>query len=128
MLVEHGYGVLLFDRRGEGASEGDPHLFAWTGARDVHAAVEFLEDRPDVDPARIGGLGLSMSGEMLLQAAAESPKLAAVVSEGAGTRSLEERLADYSAGVVVRRFHSLVTNQASLMLFSNQSTRRTSST
>ncbi|MDZ5619397.1 CocE/NonD family hydrolase [Nocardioides sp. HM23] len=122
MLVEHGYGVLLFDRRGEGASEGDPHLFAWPGARDVHAAVEFLEDQPEVDPTKIGGLGLSMSGEMLLQAAAESPKLAAVVSEGAGTRSLEEKLADYSAGMVVRGFHGLVAHQASLMLFSNEST------
>ncbi len=119
MLVEHGYGVLLFDRRGEGASEGDPHLFAWSGARDVHAAVEFLEDRPEVDPARIGGLGLSMSGEMLLQAAAESPKLAAVVSEGAGTRTLSERLVDFSDAMVVRAFHVLLMNQASLTLFSN---------
>ena len=27
MLARHGYGVLLFDRRGEGESEGDPN--AW---------------------------------------------------------------------------------------------------
>jgi predicted acyl esterase len=27
MLVRYGYGVLLFDRRGEGESEGDPN--AW---------------------------------------------------------------------------------------------------
>ena len=27
MLVRHGYGVLLFDRRGSGESEGDPHGF-----------------------------------------------------------------------------------------------------
>ena len=43
MLVEHGYGVLLFDRRGEGASEGDGNLFGWGGARDIHAAVDFLK-------------------------------------------------------------------------------------
>lgn len=24
MLIRHGYGVLVFDRRGEGESEGDP--------------------------------------------------------------------------------------------------------
>ena len=29
MLVRHGYGVLLFDRRGEGESEGDPNIFGW---------------------------------------------------------------------------------------------------
>ena len=38
MLVRHGYGVLLFDRRGEGASEGDPNTFGWVGDRDLHAA------------------------------------------------------------------------------------------
>ena len=80
MLIEHGYGVLLFDRRGEGASQGDPNLFGWGGSRDIHAAVDFLLSRPDVDPARIGGLGLSVSGELMLQSAAESTDLAAVVS------------------------------------------------
>ena len=39
MLADHGYGVLLFDRRGEGESEGDPNLFGWQGERDIHAAV-----------------------------------------------------------------------------------------
>ena len=31
MLARHGYGVLLFDRRGEGASEGQPNAFGWGG-------------------------------------------------------------------------------------------------
>ena len=35
LLAEHGYGVLLFDRRGEGESEGDPNGFGWAGTRDV---------------------------------------------------------------------------------------------
>ena len=39
MLARHGYGVLLFDRRGEGESEGDPNVFGWQGERDIHAAV-----------------------------------------------------------------------------------------
>jgi hypothetical protein len=120
MLIEHGYGVLLYDRRGEGASEGDPHLYGWGGARDVHGAVEFLQGRPDVDPDKIGGLGLSVSGEMLLQAAAESTDLAAVVSEGAGTRSMSEELEEFDAGMTLRGFHVMVTKQAGLMLFSNQ--------
>ena len=51
MLARHGYGVLLFDRRGEGASEGDPNMFGWGGTRDIHAAVDFLQHRPDVDPS-----------------------------------------------------------------------------
>ena len=95
-LARHGYGVLLFDRRGEGASEGDPHGFGWTLDEDIRAAVEFLKRRPDVDPRRIGGLGLSVGGEMMLQTAAATPDLAAVVSDGAGARVASEELADVS--------------------------------
>lgn len=92
MLVEHGYGVLLLDRRGEGASEGDPNLLGWGGHRDLEAAADFLAARADVDDARIGGLGLSVGGELLIEAAAGSDGLRAVVSEGAGIRSLAETL------------------------------------
>jgi uncharacterized protein len=94
MLARHGYGVLLFDRRGEGASDGDSNLFGWGGEVDIDAAVAFLRSRPEVDAQRIGGIGLSVGGELMLQAAAESDGLAAVVSDGAGTRSLSEDLDD----------------------------------
>jgi hypothetical protein len=90
LLVEHGYGVLLFDRRGEGESEGDPNALGWAGARDLHAALAYLRGRPEVDDERIGGLGLSVGGEMMLQAAAETDGLKAVVSEGAGVRSVRD--------------------------------------
>jgi len=95
MLVSHGYGVLLFDRRGEGKSEGDSNLLGWGGDKDIVAAVEFLKARPDVDPGKIGGLGLSVGGELMLQAAAETDELAAVVSEGAGTRQLSEQMEEF---------------------------------
>lgn len=121
MLVRNGYGVLLFDRRGEGASDGDPNSLGWGGARDLHAALDYLEQRPDVDPGRIGGLGLSVGGELMLQAAAEDERLAAVVSEGAGIRSLSEQLVDYDAAMVVRGFHAMVVQQVGLALFSNES-------
>ena len=84
--------MLLFDRRGEGESDGDPNLFGWAMDRDLKAAAAFVQRRPDVDPARVGGLGLSVGGEMLLQTAAESEVYKAVVSEGAGSRSAREDL------------------------------------
>jgi dienelactone hydrolase len=92
MLIRHGYGVLLFDRRGEGASDGDPNAFGWAMDRDLKAAAAFLQRRPDVEANRIGGIGLSVGGEMLLQTAAESKVFRAVVSEGAGARSIRENL------------------------------------
>jgi uncharacterized protein len=92
MLVRHGYGALLFDRRGEGESDGDPNAFGWAMDRDLKAAAAFLQHRPDVEANRIGGIGLSVGGEMLLQTAAESKVFRAVVSEGAGARSIRENL------------------------------------
>jgi fermentation-respiration switch protein FrsA (DUF1100 family) len=94
MLARQGYGVLLFDRRGEGESEGDPNAFGWQGERDIHAAVAFLQRRPDVDPERIGGMGLSVGGEMMIEAAAESSALKAIVSEGASSRSVRDEIAN----------------------------------
>ena len=90
MLVRHGYGVLLFDRRGEGDSEGDPNAVGWNGDRDIKAAIAFLRKRPDVDPERIGGIGLSVGGELMLETAAETDALKAVMSDGAGIRSVRE--------------------------------------
>ena len=94
MLVRHGYGVLLYDRRGEGRSEGDPNSFGWDFDKDIRAGIDFLRHRADVDPRRIAGLGLSVGGEMMLQTAAQTHDLAAVVSEGAGSRSMAEEVDD----------------------------------
>ena len=100
MLVSHGYGVLLFDRRGEGASEGDPNIFGWAGDRDLHAAAAYLQSRPDVDPDRIGGIGFSVGGEMLIHAAAHSDAFKAIVSEGASGQSIRDDIEN--AGLVRR--------------------------
>ena len=45
MLARHGYGVLVFDRRGEGRSEGQPNGWGWGGGRDVKGAIAFLQHR-----------------------------------------------------------------------------------
>jgi alpha/beta superfamily hydrolase len=92
MLIRHGYGVLLLDRRGEGESEGDYSARGWGGERDLEAAVGYLSRRDDVDAQRIGGLGISVGGELLVQTAARDERLRAVVSEGAGTQSLNDQL------------------------------------
>jgi uncharacterized protein len=96
MLVKNGYGVLVYDRRGEGESDGDPNSWGWDFDKDIHAGIDFLEGRPDVDPERIGGLGMSVGGEMMLQTAADTEQLAAVVAEGAGARTMGEEVDDVS--------------------------------
>jgi hypothetical protein len=119
LLVEHGYGVLLVDRRGEGASDGDGNLFGWGGERDIYAALDYLEQRPDVDPRRIGGIGLSVGGELMLQAAARDDRLAAVVSDGAGTRSLAEELEEYDGMELAVALPLITVKTAAVAVFGN---------
>jgi alpha/beta superfamily hydrolase len=90
MLARHGYGVLLYDARGRGASDGAPDAIGWTWRRDVAGAIAWLKHRPDVDPAKLGGLGLSTGAEALVQAAAERRDLHAVVADGVEARSTTE--------------------------------------
>lgn len=119
MLARHGYGVLLFDRRGEGESEGDPNIFGWQGERDLRAAAAYLQTRSDVDDDRIGGIGLSVGGEMMLEAAAESDDLRAVVSEGAGIRSIREALAIPETHARIEAVLEQAVVTPSVALFSN---------
>jgi dienelactone hydrolase len=92
MLVRHGYGVLLVDARGYDGSQGDPNLFGWDDTKDIDAAVAWLRQQPDVHHGRIGGIGFSVGGEMMLQAGAANAGLRAIVSDGAGFRSVREEL------------------------------------
>ena len=98
MLVRHGYGVLLFDRRGEGESERRLQRVRLGRGRGPAGRDRVPQARPDVDPERIGGLGLSVGGELLLETAAETDDLEAVVADGAGYRSIREQLAAPGAG------------------------------
>jgi uncharacterized protein len=122
MLARHGYGVLLFDRRGEGQSEGEPNSWGWDGDRDVKAAIAFLQRRRDVDPQRIGGLGLSVGGEMMLEAASETSGLRALVSEGAGARAFSEEM-DHHVGTLERVLSApmYAAKTAAVAVFANQS-------
>jgi uncharacterized protein len=121
MLARHGYGVLLFDRRGEGRSDGEPNSWGWGGTKDIKAAVAFLRRRPDVEPGRIGGIGLSVGGEMMLDAASETKSLAAVVSEGAGARMFSEEM-DQDLLPVEKATMAVPAwlKQASIAVFANQ--------
>jgi fermentation-respiration switch protein FrsA (DUF1100 family) len=102
MLVKNGYGVLMVDPRGYGESEGDPNAYGWGSTRDIDAAVAWLRRRPEVKRRRIGGLGLSMGGEQMLEDAARNRGLKAVVSEGAGIRSVREAPLEKDESVLER--------------------------
>ena len=91
VLAHHGYGVLLFDARGHGRSDGHAMDFGWYGDEDVSAAVSFLQTRPDVDDELIAAVGLSMGGEEAIGAAAGDRRIRTVVAEGATNRVPADR-------------------------------------
>jgi hypothetical protein len=90
LLVRHGYGVLLYDARGRGKSEGQQNAFGWGWTKDIAGAIGFLRSRPEVDPQRIGGLGLSTGADALVQAAGQGADLHAVVADGTAAESFED--------------------------------------
>jgi fermentation-respiration switch protein FrsA (DUF1100 family) len=92
MLARHGYGVMMVDLRAHGQSDGDLISFGLYEVRDLDAAYDYLLRRPDVAPERIGALGTSMGGVVVLLYAAQNPEIKAVVSESAFV-SLEDEVA-----------------------------------
>jgi fermentation-respiration switch protein FrsA (DUF1100 family) len=97
LLAEYGYAVLAFDLRAHGESEGEQFAFGWDADQDVFAALEYLQSRADVDAQRIGGLGLSIGAEIILEAAGSNPNLRAVVAEGGGIRNFADWMQGPSA-------------------------------
>jgi uncharacterized protein len=83
MLARHGYGVLALDNPGNGESAGHSNGLGDNAQPGIAAAIDYLARRPDVNPKRIAGFGVSLGGEVLLDAAAHDKRLAAVVSDGA---------------------------------------------
>lgn len=83
VLARHGYGVLAFDWRAHGESDGDLCTFGWYEVRDVEGALDWLQRQPDVDPERIGMLGESMGAVTAIRAAARLDSIQAVVADSA---------------------------------------------
>jgi len=82
-LVEAGYGVLMYDERGSGESEGAYRSYGWEDERDVSGAITYLKNRSEVDSAKIGIGGCSIGAQIALQGAASQPEIGAVWADGA---------------------------------------------
>lgn len=91
LLAEAGYGVLVYDARGSGRSEGSGNGWGWGWAGDVEAAVSRLLDSPDVVGPTVGILGLSTGADVALEVAATDPRVGVVVADGATAGSFDDR-------------------------------------
>ena len=81
-LAEHGFLAVAFDPSFTGESGGFPRRMASPdiNTEDFLAAVDFLSVRDDVDPQKIGILGICGFGGMAVNAAALDPRIKATVA------------------------------------------------
>ncbi|MBN1565756.1 MAG: alpha/beta fold hydrolase [Anaerolineae bacterium] len=79
LLVEQGFGALLFDLRGQGESDTATVTLGDHERRDLRAALAFVIAQPGIDANRIGAIGHSLGAATLTQVAAEDDRLRAVV-------------------------------------------------
>ena len=81
-LAERGFLTIAFDPSYTGESGGQPRYVASPdiNTEDFSAAVDFLSTRDDVDPERIGILGICGCGGMALNAAAMDTRIKATVT------------------------------------------------
>jgi len=76
-LTAAGYITLAFDHRNFGESAGEPrrHESPEGKLADLRAAVSYLRSRPEVDPERIGAVGICLGGGYALRFAAFDPRV-----------------------------------------------------
>ena len=98
MLASHGYGGLLLDLRNHGESEGTVTTLGYAEVEDVRGAVAYLLTRPKVDRERIGLVGRSMGGAVVVRAAARIESVRAVVVQSSYS-SLEDNIREGARAV-----------------------------
>ncbi len=92
VLVAEGLVVLLTDKRGSGASEGDWRTSDFHAlARDAVAGVRYLRSRAEVDSGQVGLVGLSQGGWIAPLAAAQSVSVSFVVNISGAAVSFAEQ-------------------------------------
>ena len=126
-----GYATLAYDKRGVGASDGEPHEwreFSFDNlAADSVAGYRFLQAHPRIDENRIGFFGGSQGGWVVSLAATqvESPAFITMASPSVSTVA-EDRVFQRSASVR-HKFGNAAAKEASELIQADQLVTRAGS-
>jgi len=91
LFARHGYGVVSWDFRAHGESEGEVCSLGYYEVLDVEAALDFALSQSQPEVNRVAAWGGSMGGATVIMAAARRPEIEAVVADSAFA-ALEEEL------------------------------------
>lgn len=91
-LSQRGLGVLLYDNRANGESDGDTQTWGDHEQDDLRGALDFVQAQPDVDPQRLGAVGFSIGAYTVAMVAAQDPRIRAVVLKAVWTSLPDELL------------------------------------
>jgi pimeloyl-ACP methyl ester carboxylesterase len=100
-LGQCGFGVLLYDLRAHGRSQGGLSTWGWQEVSDLLGAFDYLNTRPEIHTHNIGIYGFSLGGQISLRAAAHERAIRAVVSDGTAPAVLADHA--WPDGFTIRR-------------------------
>ncbi len=88
LLAKKDYGVLAWDARAHGESDGEISTIGYLEVLDVKAALQYALAQPGVE--HVGAWGGSMGGATLIRAAAQFPEIEALVVDSSFTSLSDE--------------------------------------
>ncbi len=80
-LNDEGWGILVIDQRGHGEHPLNLTTFGRAESEDALGAIDWLRQRDDIDPDRIGIYGASLGATTCIHAASMDPDLACAVAD-----------------------------------------------
>jgi len=90
MLLQYGYGLLMYDQRASGESDGSVRSLGALDIPDVQQAARWLSEQVGV--VKIGAYGCSMGGAIALAGAVNNPSILAVAADAPSPLSWSENL------------------------------------
>jgi fermentation-respiration switch protein FrsA (DUF1100 family) len=88
MLARKGYGVLAWDARAQGKSDGDITTIGYSEVLDVKAALKYALAQPGIE--HVGAWGGSMGGATMIRATAQLPEIEALFVDSSFASLSEE--------------------------------------